>query len=109
MGLARFGIALGGAFGILLVVAALAAPALGEERPTETRVDLFDKSGARAGSAIVDERTGRVDLFDARSNRVGSGAIDKNGRLDTYDLRGNRTGWGSPLTPAPRRANGGRK
>ena len=82
--------------GFLLSLVALGAPALADERPAETRVDLYDRSSARTGSAIVNERTGRVDVYDRRSNRVGYGTIDrKSGRVDTFDTRSRRTGSGT--------------
>jgi len=81
--------------GILLGVAALAAPVFAEERDT-TRIDLYDTRSNRTGSAIVDQKTGRVDFYDTRGRREGYGTIDKSGRIDLYDLKGNRTGSGLP-------------
>jgi hypothetical protein len=96
------------ALGVLpLGVALLVAPAHAAERPTETRVDLYDPRSNRTGSAIVDEKTGRVDLYDARSNRTGYGTIDKSGRIDFYDTKGNRTGSGQ-VTPGATRPGGRR-
>jgi hypothetical protein len=96
------------ALGVLLLGAALlVAPGHAAERPTETRIDLFDTKSNRTGSAIVDEKTGRVDLYDPKSNRTGYGTIDATGRLDFYDTKGNRTGSGQ-VTPGTTRPGGRR-
>jgi hypothetical protein len=92
---------------LLLGVVLFAAPAPAAERPTETRIDLFDKSSNRTGSAIVDEKTGRVDFYERRSNRTGYGLIDRSGRIDTFDTKGNRTGSGQ-VTPGATRPGGRR-
>jgi hypothetical protein len=76
------------------IVALLVAPGHAEERPTETRVDLFDTKSNRTGSATIDEKSGRVDFYDRKSNRTGSGTIDKGGRIDLFDTRSNRVGSG---------------
>jgi hypothetical protein len=98
---------MGRVYSIVLALALLAAPARAAERPTETRVDLFDPRSNRTGSAIVDEKTGRVDFYDKRSNRTGYGTIDANGRLDFFDSKGNRTGSGQ-VTPGTTRPGGRR-
>lgn len=92
---------------LLLAVALLAAPVHAAERPTETRIDLFDTRSNRTGSAIVDEKTGRVDLYDTKSNRTGYGTIDATGRPDFYDTKGNRTG-SRQVTPGATRPGGRR-
>ena len=92
---------------ILLGVALLVAPAHAGDRPTETRVDLFDTRSNRTGSATINPQSGRVDLFDTKSNRTGYGTIDANGRLDFYDTKGNRTGSGQ-VTPGSTRPGGRR-
>lgn len=81
------------------------APAFGEERPGEARIDLFDKSSRRTGAAIVDERSQRIDLYDQHSRRTGYGAINRygDGKVDLYDTKGNRTGVVSPPSGRGRR------
>ena len=101
MNIARGGVSLG----VLLGVVALVAPALAEERPTETRVDLYDTKSNRTGSAVIDEKSGRVDFYDKSSNRTGYGTIDKSGRIDLYDRSGNRTGSGQ-VAPGSTRPGG---
>ena len=96
----RQGLAIAGS--LMLGLVALAAPALADERPAETRVDLFDKSSNRTGSAIIDKKGERVDFYDKSSNRTGYGTIDKGGRIDLYDTKGNRTGSGQ-IAPGPTR------
>ena len=96
--------ALGGA---LLAVALLVSPGHAEERPTDTRIDLYDTKSNRAGSASINERTGRVDLYDTKSNRTGYGTIDKSGRIDFFDTKGNRTGSGQ-VAPGLSRPGGWR-
>jgi hypothetical protein len=103
----RRGVSLVGALGILLGVAALAAPVFAEEHDA-TRMDLFDTRSNRTGSAIVDERTGRVDVYDVRSNRTGSGVVDRGGTLQLFDTKGNRVGSGQ-ITPGTPRSTGGRR
>jgi hypothetical protein len=78
----------------LLGISALVTPALAAEHPTETRVDLYDRSSNRTGSAIINEQSGRVDFYDTKSNRTGYGTIDRGGRIDRYDTKGNRAGSG---------------
>ena len=90
----------------LLASSALVTPALAAERPAETRVELYDRSGNRTGSAIINEQPGRVDFYDTKSNRTGYGTIDRGGRIDRYDTKGNRTGSGQV---APRASPGGRR
>jgi hypothetical protein len=81
--------------GILLGIVTLVAPVVAYERPTETRIDLFDVKANRTGAAIIDKTGERVDFYDARSRRTGYGTIDnKGGRIDLYDTRSNRTGQG---------------
>lgn len=74
----------------------------GDERPTETRVDLFDARGNRTGAAILNEKTGRIDRFDTHGRRVdGYGIIDsRDGRVDVFDSKGQRKGSGT--TPGSR-------
>jgi hypothetical protein len=79
----------------LLAIALLVALGHAEERPAQTRIDLFDARSNRAGYAIVDEKTGRVDTFDRNSRRTGYGVIDSSGRIDAFDARGNRVGYGT--------------
>ena len=79
-------------------MALLAAPAHAADRPTETRIDLFDTKSNRTGYGIVDKKGERVDLYDTKSNRTGYGTIDKSGRIDFFDTKGNRTGSGQ-VTP----------
>jgi len=96
------------ALGVLLLGATLVvAPAHAADRPTETRIDLFDTKSNRTGYGIVDERSGRVDLYDTKSNRTGYGTIDKNGRIDLFDTKGNRTGSGQ-VTPGTTQPGGRR-
>jgi len=91
----RGGIILAALGGTVCMLALLAAPLPAEERPAETRVDLFDKSSNRTGSAIIDKTGDRVDFYDRRSNRTGYGTIDKRGRVDLFDTKSNRTGQGT--------------
>jgi hypothetical protein len=91
----------------LLSVALLVAPGRAADRPSETRIDLFDTKSNRTGYGIVDERSGRVDLYDTKSNRTGYGTIDKSGRLDSFDTKGNRTGSGQAAPDSSR--PGGRR
>ena len=92
---------------LLLAVALLVTPAHTEERPGQTRIDLFDTKSNRTGYGIVDEKTGRVDLYDPKSNRTGYGTIDKSGRIDFFDTKGNRTGSGQ-VPPGSTRPGGRR-
>ena len=91
----------------LLAVALLVTPVHAQERPGQTRIDLFDKHSNRAGYAIVDERTGRVETYDVKSRRTGYGVIDSSGRIDAFDTKGNRVGYGT-TTPGGTRPSGRR-
>ena len=63
----------------------------------ETRIDLYDREGRRAGYGVVDR--GRIDLFDQKSQRLGYGVVDQgSGRIDLYDTRSNRLGHGTYTT-----------
>src|SRR5688572_24621019 len=63
-----------------LLAAPLAAPVFADERPSETRLDLFDTKSNRTGSAIIDRNGERVDFYDRKSSHTGYGTIDKGGR-----------------------------
>jgi hypothetical protein len=83
-----------------LAVLLLIAFGLGTSAEAQTRVDLFDTTSTRTGSATIDERTGRIDTYDTRSNRTGYGQVDpRTGEIEFFDLRGNRVGSGT-LTPS---------
>jgi hypothetical protein len=85
-------------FGVTLLVLGTiwVGVSYGDERPAETRVDLFDKSSNRTGYATID-RTGRIDRFDTHGRRQdGYGTIDRSGsRVDTFDGKGQRKGYGT--------------
>jgi hypothetical protein len=112
----RRGASLGGALGVGLRIALavtsllvlmgavlmVAAAALGDERPAETRVDTFDTKSNRTGSAVIDKTGERVDFYDKGSRRAGYGTIDKSGRIDLYDNRSNRTGSAQVAPGSPR-------
>ena len=80
------------AAGISALLVLVAAPALAQERPDRTRVDLYRPDATRKGHVIVDQQTGRVGTFDERSRRTGWGRIERDGRIDLYRNDGTRAG-----------------
>jgi hypothetical protein len=89
---------------VIMMVCAICL--LAAERSAETRVDLYDRSSNRTGSAIINEQSGRVDFSDKKSNRTGYGTIDRGGRIELFDTKGQRTGSGQVAPGA--RPGGGR-
>jgi hypothetical protein len=74
---------------LAIALLAVAGPAFAQDK---SRIDLYEADGRRAGSAIIDERTGRIDTFDRDSRRTGYGVIRPDGRVDRYRTDGSRDG-----------------
>ena len=91
-------VALAGMGAVLLL-----GPVAADERPTQTRIDLYDAHSNQTGHAIIEDPSGRIEFYDRQSRRTGSGTIGPSGRVDLFDRSGKRTGYGqvAPGVPDP--------